>query len=105
MFGNIFTERQELEDARKGMTLGILVDALRYDAILGHSLIDDIAISDAVVASGVLDKRIPLVTSYTAKQSESQLPPQAQIDTGGRPSAEMGDIDTEGEEESFDSGE
>lgn len=106
MFGNIFTERQELEDARKGMTLGILLDTLRYDAILGHSLIDDIAISNAVVASGVLDKRIPLVSSYSMKQGDNGgLPPQAQVDTGGRPSAEMGDIDSEGEEESFDSGE
>ena len=105
MFGNIFSEREELEDARKGMTLGLLVDTLRYDAILGHSLIDDIAISDAISASGVLDRRIPLVTSYTAKQSESNLPPQAQVETGGRPSAEMGDIQSVGEEESFDSGE
>ena len=106
MFGNIFSEREELEDARKGMTLGILIDALRYDAILGHSLIDDIAISNAVVASGVLNKRIPLVSSYSMKQGDNGgLPPQAQVDTGGRPSAEMGNIESVGEEESFDSGE
>ena len=67
-------------------------------------LLDDMAISDAINASGILNKRIPLVTSYTAKQGESNLPPQAQIDEGGRPSAEMGDIDSEGQESSFDAG-
>ena len=105
MFGNVFSEQDELEDARKGMTLGILIDTLRYDAILGHSILDDMSISDAISASGVLNKRVPLVTSYTAKQSESKLPPQAQIDEGGRPKAEMGNIESVGEEESFDAGE
>lgn len=112
MFGNVFTEEREIESARKGMTLGILLDTLKYDALMGHSLLDDMAISDAINASGILDKRIPLVTSYTAKQSESnlppqsdsKLPPQAQIDEGGRPSAEMGDIESEGQESSFDAG-
>ena len=105
MFGNVFSEQDELEDARKGMTLGILIDTLRYDAILGHSILDDMSISDAISASGVLNKRVPLVTSYTAKQSESKLPPQAQIDEGGRPTAKMGNIESVGEEESFDAGE
>lgn len=105
MFGNVFSEQEELEDARKGMTLGILIDTLRYDAILGHSILDDMSISDAISASGVLNKRVPLVTSYTAKQSESKLPPQAQIDEGGRPKAKMGNIESVGEEESFDAGE
>lgn len=105
MFGNVFTEERELENARKGMTLGILLDTLKYDALIGHSLLDDIAISEAISASGILNKRIPLVSSYSMKQSDNGgLPPQAQIDEGGRPSAEMGDIETEGQENSFDSG-
>ncbi len=106
MFGNIFSEKAEIEDARKGMTLGILIDTLRYDALLGHSILDDIAVSEAVLASGVLDRRLPLVSSYSMKQSESKLPPQAQIEEGGRPTSEMGDgIETEGQEASIDSGE
>lgn len=106
MFGNIFSEKAEIEDARKGMTLGILIDTLRYDALLGHSILDDISVSEAVVASGVLNRRIPLVTSYSMKQSESNLPPQAQIDDGGRPKVEIGDgIDNDGQEASIDSGE
>ncbi len=106
MFGNIFSEKAEIEDARKGMTLGILIDTLRYDALLGHSILDDMAVSEAVKESGILDKRIPLVTSYTMKQSESNLPPQAQIEEGGRPRTEIEDgIDTDGQEASIDSGE
>lgn len=106
MFGNIFSEKADLEDARKGMTLGILIDTLRYDAILGHSVLDDISVSNAVVASGVLDKRLPLVNSYSMSQKDSKLPPQAQIEEGGRPSSKTGDgIQTEGQEASIDSGE
>lgn len=87
MFGDIFSRKEELENARKGMTLGILADTLRYDAMTGHTILDDMAISDFVDKLGVLDKRIPLVTSYSAKQSESGLPPQAKQDLnpGGRP--------------------
>lgn len=106
MFGNVFSEQSEIEDARKGMTLGILIDTLKYDALLGHSVLDDIAVSDAVVASGVLNKRIPLVNSYSMKQSENGgLPPQVQVEEGGRPKSEMGSGVSEGQETSIDAGE
>lgn len=91
MFGNVFDREKDLENARKGMTLGILNDTLRYDAMCGISPFEDIAVSEMVKESGVLDHRIPLVTTYTAKQSESGLPPQAsgtakqELDPGGRP--------------------
>ena len=113
MFGNIFTEKEELESARKGMTLGVLIDTLRYDALLGHSILEDIGISNAISESGVLDKRIPLVSSYSMKQDENgglppqskgaKLPPEAQVDEGGRPSAEG--VTSEGQESSLDAGE
>lgn len=80
MFGDIFTREKELENARKGMTLGILTDTLKYDAMQGHTLLDDIATSDFLYESGVLDKRIPLVSTYSANQTDSGLPPE-----GGRP--------------------
>ena len=97
---NVFDREKDLENARKGMTLGILNDTLRYDAMCGISPFEDIAVSEIVKESGVLDKRIPLVTTYTAKQSESGLPPQASgtakqtLDPGGRP-AEDGSINSE----------
>jgi hypothetical protein len=100
MFGNVFDREKDLENARKGMTLGILNDTLRYDAMCGISPFEDIAVSEIVKESGVLDKRIPLVTTYTAKQSESGLPPQASgtakqtLDPGGRP-AEDGSVNSE----------
>lgn len=96
MFGDIYSRKDDLEEARKGMTLGILVDTLKYDAMQGHSLLEDIAVSKFIKKSGVLDMRIPLVSTYSAKQSESSLPPQAKqdLDPGGRP-PEDGSINSE----------
>ena len=87
MFGDIFSREKDIEDARKGMTLGLMVDTLRYDALLGHTLMDDIAIADLVTESGIMDKRLPLVSTYSARQRDGTLPPQAkqELDPGGRP--------------------
>lgn len=100
MFGDIFSDKEELENARKGMTSGLLIETLRYDAIQGHTLLDDISISEFIADSGVLDKRIPLVTSYSAKQEKSMLPPQAkkEISEDGRP-PEDGSINGETHEQ------
>lgn len=76
MFGDIFSRNEELETARTGMTLGILNDTLKYDAMNGLTILDDMAISDFVHEVGILDKRIPLISTYSAKQSESGLPPK-----------------------------
>lgn len=83
MFGDIFSAKEEIESARKGMINGCLIDTLKYDAIQGHSILDDIAISEFVDKSGVMDKRRPLITSYSAKQEQSGLPPQAGEGTKG----------------------
>ena len=93
MFGDIFSRKEELDAARQGMTLGILNDTLKYDAMNGLTILDDLAISDFVHESGILDKRIPLISTYSAKQSESGLPPKASdnpaaanvLNPGGRP--------------------
>lgn len=82
MFGDIFSEKDDLKAAKDGMTLGLLVETLRYDAIRGHSLLDDLAISNAVSACGVLDKRLPLISTYSAKSGEAGLPPSGEP---GRP--------------------
>lgn len=96
MFGNVFDRQKDLESARKGMTLGILHDTLRYDAMCGISPFEDFAVSELIEGSGVLDKRIPLVSTYSAKQEKSGLPPQAKqdLDPGGRPT-EDGSINSE----------
>lgn len=80
MFGDVFSHEADLKSAKDGMTLGLLTETLRYDALIGHSILDDMAISDFIDKSGILNKRIPLISTYSAKQSESGLPPQA-----GRP--------------------
>lgn len=87
MFGDIFSRAEELENARKGMTLGLMVDTLRYNALVGHTLMDDLAISDFVTETGIMNKRLPLVSTYSARQRDGTLPPQAaqELNPGGRP--------------------
>ena len=112
MFGDIFSEEAELESARKGLSLGILMDALKYAAICGHSLLDDLSISNAVMGIGIMDKRLPLVTSYTASNKDGKLPPNAANPTvenpeGGRPEKGAGEMEPgadEGQESSIDAG-
>lgn len=103
MFGDIASDDKEREALRKDMTLGILPATLKYLALSDLSLIDDMAISNAVLGSGILDKRLPLVSSYTAKQGESGLPPQAAHDMnpGGRPDS-GGEATSDGQEVSLD---
>lgn len=97
MFGDLASDEDRRKELKESMTLGILPAAIEYNAMHDRSILDDIAISDAVVASKLLDRRIPLVSSYTAKNPDSNLPPQ-----GGRPTSEdvgssdghEGDIDS-----------
>ena len=56
--------------------------------------------SAAVKASGVLNMRLPLVTSYTAKSQNPNLPPGD--NPGGRPSIDIGDVTAEGTEDMMD---
>ena len=90
MFGTVFDREKQLDGARKGMTLGILPDTLRYDAMMGLSLMEDKETSDFIKKMKLIDSRLPLVSSYSAKQGESGLPPQAKQDLnpGGRPPEE-----------------
>lgn len=104
MFGDLYMDNQLEKQLNSDMTLGILPAAIQYNALHDRSLLDDICWSDLVAKSGVLDRRIPLVSSYSAKQSESNLPPQAAHDMnpGGRPEAE--EILTDGAEGDADGG-
>lgn len=111
MFGDIFTEESELESCRKGLTLGLLSETLKYNALMGHSMLEDLSMSNAVIGMGIMDKRVPLSTSYTMsgngnppsdKAAKTKTVPK-EIDTGGRPKAEE-QPDTEGQEGSQDAG-
>ena len=110
MFGDIFSEEDELKSAKDGMTLGLLIDTLRYDAIRGHSLLDDLSISGAILSSKIMDKRTPLISTYSAKAGEGNLPPVKNPDgtdptkenpQGGRP--DEGEAKSEGAEDETDS--
>nr|MBQ4458504.1 hypothetical protein [Clostridia bacterium] len=103
MFGDLYMDNQLEKQLRNDMTLGILPAAIQYNALHDRSLLDDICWSDMVAKSGVLDRRVPLVSSYSAKQSESGLPPQAAHDMnpGGRPEAEG--VTSDGQENDVDS--
>lgn len=90
MFGDVFSHANEMENARKDMTLGLMPATLKYNAMTGHSILDDLAISEFVTKSGIMDRRLPLVSTYSARQRDGTLPPQAQqeLNPGGRPPEE-----------------
>lgn len=97
MFGDLSEDEKMLERCMKGMEHGILPDTIVYNALLDRSILDDMCLSDAVYNSGILDKRIPLVTSYNMKQESSRLPPQSP----GRPKGD-GNVTSEGTESMVD---
>lgn len=104
MFGNLYDDERRIKEAKDGMTLGILSSTLEYLALQGRRITDDISASCMVIGSGVMDMRLPLISTYSAKQSESGLPPQAAGagDLGGRPRTD--DIASEGKEQDLDDG-
>ena len=97
MFGDVAEDEKTLERCMKGMEHGILPDTILYNALLDRSMLDDLCLSDAVYNSGILDKRIPLVTAYNMKQDSSGLPPQSP----GRPKGD-GSVTADGSETIID---
>lgn len=107
MFGNIYEDEKMRTEMQKSMAYGLLPDLYLYNALMDRTLEDDLSMSAAVMASGVLNTRLPLITSYTAKQGESGLPPKTGGDgplgdSGGRPAIEMEDVRAEGTEDAID---
>jgi hypothetical protein len=90
MFGGFVSDAADLENARKGMTLGILSETAEYLALRGMSLWDDMSLSAYIAESGVMALRIPLVSSFHAAAGQVPFPPNVDNE-GGRPTK---DIDT-----------
>lgn len=97
MFGDLASDEKTEKSAMTGMEHGILPDAITYNALKGRSILEDMAISDAIAESGLMDKRYPLISSYNAKQEASGIPPQ-----GGRPKSEG--VTSDGQESDLDGG-
>ena len=98
MFGDLSADKDEMERARQGMTLGILPDTIRYQALNNQSIFDDISISDAIINSNLMEKRIPLKSTYT--DSGNAADPDNE---GGRPRSEGINPTSEGQENDEDS--
>ena len=119
MFGTLSREKEEIEEARNAMTLGILPATLRYMALHDLSLFDDLGMSDAILNSGIMEKRMPLQSTYqsseankkaadgnakeqTTKTEETVVEEKTEIKETGRPKSE--NISSEGTENDRDSG-
>jgi hypothetical protein len=105
MFGSLAEDDALLKAAKDAMTLGILPDTAIYNALMGRSILDDISMSNAIVGCGVMDKRLPLISSFSARNPDAGLPPKGKAavkeeeilpDEGGRPKSEG--ITSEGQE-------
>lgn len=96
IWGDLATEADKEKTLKEEMTLGLLPAAIEWNSMKDRSILDDIAWSDAIVASNLMDRRLPLVSSFNAKQ-ENGLPPQT-----GRPKSEG--ITSEGQEGDADAG-
>lgn len=100
MFGDVAEDEKTLERCMKGMEHGILPDTILYNALLDRSMLDDLCLSDAVYNSGILDKRIPLVTSYNmGSDSKSKAITEEKIP--GRPKGD-GSVTADGSETMID---
>jgi hypothetical protein len=96
MFGDLATDADREKALKEEMTLGLLPAAIEWNAMKDRSILDDIAWSDAIDESGLLERRKPLITSYNAKNPDSGLPPQ-----GGRPPSDG--VTSDGQEGDRDS--
>lgn len=102
MFGGFLSDKEDTDTAKAGMASGMLSETVRYLALRGLSVWDDMSISEMVKESGVLDLRIPLVSSYNMKQETSGLPPQPG-NKGGRPEKTTEDVASGNVGESYES--
>ena len=95
MFGSLADDKNMSEEMVNSMSLGILPNNFTYNAMHGRTMLDDMSMSYAVESLDLLEERIPLITSYSAKNVDGNLPPK-----GGRP--ESDGITSDGKESDAD---
>lgn len=108
MFGSLATDSDMEDSTRTGATLGIMSDQLTYLALHDRSLLNDLAISRAMDASGIMELRKPLSSTFGASQdnkdSNDETPEtKKELNPGGRPST-GNEAKTDGQEGDLDSG-
>lgn len=108
MFGDITSDKETMKDIQKSMSSGIMPDLFLYNALMGRSTLDDLSMSRVLGKTGIMDLRLPLISSYNASTKERSLPPVKQKEApmaqneGGRPSADVGEVVSEGTEDNLD---
>lgn len=109
MFGDIATDKQTLDNAKSEMTLGLSQAVLVYNALYDRSIFDDISVSSAIMDSGIMELRKPLMTSYSGFSADNNKNPsdssapgvvKKELNPGGRP--ESKEITSEGNEKDVD---
>ena len=87
MFGNLYFDRQDAEQAKKDLALGILPAWFRYNALMGGSVLEDIAMSKSLIAMGLNEIRQPIATSYNGgtPSASSAIDRAVGENVGGRP--------------------
>ena len=100
MFGGFITDKEDLENTRKGLQVGILPETLKYLALRGISMWEDMGISRLVKESGIMDLRLPLVSGYSISKKDTPIPPQGNDpdNQGGRPTSDIDDALSGGSE-------
>lgn len=83
MFGDLATDKDREKALKEEMTLGILPSAIEYNAMHDRSILDDIAWSDAVMESKLMDRRIPLVSSFNQSAKTNGRPPAESVESDG----------------------
>lgn len=83
MFGDLATDADREKALKEEMTLGLLPAAIEWNALKDRSILDDLAWSDAVIESKIMDKRIPLISSFHQSSTSPGRPPSEDVTSEG----------------------
>ena len=91
LFGSLAEDEKLEKSLKEQSTLGILPAAIKFDALNDISFLDDIAISDVVIESKIMDRRIPLVSSFNQSAQTTGRPPSEDVASSD---GHEGDVDS-----------
>lgn len=100
IFGDIYSTDDVELTIQKNLTMGLLPELFRWYAIKRISPFEDMAMSEYIKNSGLTELRIPLVSSYNARQRTSYS--YDYDNTPGRPTVDIEDVESEGQEDDLD---